>query len=105
MNKKQLSEHQESLVEIMQSLNFGRIEDLPVHAGQPVLAPPPRVIREVKFGGDNGPRLEVANDDFELKAQVRELFAQMKVMGNGVIRCLEVKHGLPFRMTIEENAA
>ncbi|MBN2583217.1 MAG: hypothetical protein JXL80_09115 [Planctomycetes bacterium] len=100
-----LSPNNRRLVAMMQSLNFGRIEDLPVHAGQPVLDPPPRVVREVKFGGDNGPRPEITKADFELKVQVRELFAQMEAMGNGTIRSLEVRHGLPFRMTIEEVAA
>jgi len=86
----------------MQRLNHGRIFDLTVRDGQPVMDPPPRVVREIKFGGENGPRPEVAKADFALKGQVRELFAQMEAMGDGVIRSIEVKHGLPFRMTIEE---
>ena len=89
------------LVELMQGINFGRIEGLSVRAGVPVLDPPPRVVHEIKFGGENGSRPEAARQDFALKAQVRELFAQMQAMGDGVIRCLEVKHGLPFRMTVE----
>ena len=93
------------LVEVMQRLNFGCIEGLVVRDGEPVFDPPPRVLREVKFGGENGPRPEAAKADFALKAQVRELFAQMEAMGSGVILSLEVKHGLPFKMTIEEDAA
>ena len=93
------------LVELMQRLNFGRVEGLAVADGEPVFAPPPRVVREVKFGAENGPRPEMAKADFALKAQVRELFAQMEAMGTGVIRTIEVKHGLPFRMTVEEDAA
>ena len=67
--------------------------------------PPPRVAREVKFGGDNGPRSETAKGDFALKAQVRELLAQLEALGDGLVECIEVKHGLPFKMTVEEDAA
>ena len=93
------------LVRLMQALTFGRIEGLAISHGDPVLDPPPRVVREVKFGGENGPRPEAAKADFALKAPICELFAQMEAMGDGIIRCIEVKHGLPFKMTVEEDAA
>lgn len=78
---------------------------LVIRQGEPVLDPPPKVVRDVKFGAENGPRPESDLNDFVLKAQVRDLFAQFDVMGNGTIRCLEVKHGLPFRMQVEEVSA
>ena len=90
------------LVELMQGINFGRLEGLVVHRGEPELDPPPRVIREIKFGGENGPRMEVGKPDFTLKAQVRDMFAQLEALGDGVIPCLEIQRGLPFRMTVEE---
>jgi len=93
------------LVEMMQQLNFGRIEDLVVRRGEPVHHPPPRMVREVKFCAENGPRPEAAKQDFTLKAQVRALFAQMNAVGDGVIARIEVKRGLPFRMTVEEVTA
>ena len=103
--KSSLSHARVRLIELMQRINYGRIEGLSVRRGEPVLDPPPRIVREIKFGGENGPRPETAKEDFFLKAQVRELFAQMEAMGSGVIRTIEIKHGLPFRMTVEEDAA
>jgi len=105
LTKAALSPARARLVEVMQRLNFGRVEGLVVRRGEPVLDPPPRVVREVKFCTENGPRPETAKDDFALKAQVRELFAHMETMGDGIIARIEVKHGLPFRMIVEENAA
>ncbi len=93
------------LVRLMQELNFGQVRDLVVRDGEPVFDPPPRVIREVKFGGENGLRPETAKGDFALKAQVRELRAQLEALGDGVVECIEVKHGLPFKMTVEEVTA
>jgi hypothetical protein len=89
----------------MQDINFGQVQDLTVRDGEPVFEPPPRVIREVKFGCENGPRPETAKSDFTLKVQVREMLAQLEALGDGVVECIEVKHGLPFKMTVEEDAA
>lgn len=103
--KSSLSEPQHRLIELMQRINYGRIEGLVVRAGQPVLDPRPRIIREIKFGGENGPRAESAKVDFALKAQVRDLLAQLEALGDGVVPCIEIQRGLPFRMTLEEVCA
>lgn len=91
------------LVELMQRVNFGRIEGLLVRDGDPVFedAAPPRVILEVKFGADNGPRSEAAITDFSLKTQVVDLFAHLDRLQNARIEALTVKHGLPFGMHVE----
>ena len=103
--KLSLTPSQQQLLAEMQRINFGRIFDLTVRDGQPVMDPPPRVVREIKFGSDNGPRPEAAKVDFTLKAQVRDLFAQLEALGDGVIPCIEIQRGLPFRMTVEEVCA
>ena len=105
LTKQSLSPSQRRLLGLMQRISFGRIEALVVRDGQPVFDPPPRVIREVKFGGENGPRPEVAKQDFALKAQVREFFEHLNELDNATIRSVEIKHGLPFKMTVEEGAA
>ena len=105
MHKQELSECRRVLVEMMQAVNFGRLEGLAIRKGEPVFDPPPLVVREVKFCAENGVRPESAREDFSLKAQVLELFAQMEALGDGTISSLEVKHGLPFKMTVAEGAA
>jgi hypothetical protein len=85
----------------MQELNFGRIERLAVKAGEPIWNPPPRIVREVKFGGDNSPRPEREMQSFSLKSRLVELFRHLDGIASGEIALLEVKHGLPFRMLIE----
>jgi len=103
--KSSLSQPNTQLIELMQHVNFGRIEGIPICNGELILDPPPRVIREIKFCAENGPRPETTKQDFVLKAQVRDFFAQVEALGNGVIHSLEVKHGLPFKMIVEENTA
>lgn len=98
-SRKCLSPGRQRLLQMMQRLNFGRMESLWIRHGEPVFNPPPRVLREVKFGGDNGPRPEIARTDFILRKEHVELFACLDEMGEGTIDILEVRHGLPFRMT------
>ena len=93
------------LLKLMQRLNFGRIEHLAIQDGEPLFDPPPHLVRDVKFCGENGPRRELALEDFALKAQVRDLFAHLDDLRTGTILALEVKHGLPFRMQVEEGTA
>lgn len=91
-----LSPARHRLLGILQNLNFGRLEGLVVRAGEPVLDPMPRVVREHKFGGENGPRPEARRGEFALKDQHRDLFRLLDDLGDGVIAVLTVKHGLPF---------
>ena len=99
-----LASDRRRLLKRMQQINFGRIEALVIRDGQPVLDPPPRVVREIKFGGENGPRPEAAITDFVLKAQIVEMFRYFDDLGDGVVEFIEVKHGLPFRMAVEDAA-
>ena len=102
--KSNLSKPKAQLVELMQRLNYGYLEGLTVRNGEPIFDPPPRVVRQVRFCRENRPRQEIGKSDFILKAEVRDLFAHMEAMGDGVIECLEIQRGLPFKMTIEEDA-
>ena len=105
MTKASLPPARERLVKLMQEVNFGRILEVPVRGGEPVIDRPLRVVREIKFGGENGPRPEATKLDFTLKAPVLELFTHMEAIGDGVIPCIEIQRGLPFRMTVEEVCA
>lgn len=97
-----LSPSKRRLLRIMQEVNFGRIEGLVVHNGEPVLNPALHIVREIKLGADNGPRPELSTSDFALKIQVVELLEHIRKMGNGIVRCIEIKNGLPFLMSVED---
>jgi hypothetical protein len=103
--KRTLSPSRRQLLELMQRLNFGKIENLQVRDREPVLEPLPRITQEIKFAAaENGPRPELASGNFLLKAQVVELFEQLDRLGTGTIEMIEVKHGLPFRMFVAGQA-
>jgi hypothetical protein len=103
-HKASLTPSRRRLLELFQQINFGRVEALVLLNGDPVLDPVPRVVQEIKFGGENGPRPELSNGDFHLKSQVIELFQHLDQLGDGTIEAIEVKHGLPFRMILAKDA-
>lgn len=86
----------------MQAINFGRIEYLSIKNGDPVVDSFTKVTREIKFGGDNGPRPEMSDSDFALKSQVLDLFRQFDQISSAQIDLIEIKHGMPFRMLVKE---
>jgi len=96
-----LSEGRRRLLRLMRELHFGSIEDLEVRDGEPVFEPAPRVVREIKFGSEKDPTPQTAARDLTAKIQVTELFDSLTSIGDGTIGRLEVKHGIPFRMTME----
>jgi len=85
------------LITRFQQWNFARIEGLIVRGGEPILDPLPRVVREHKFGGENGPRPESRLEDYSLKPQLVDLFRALDDLGDGTIDVLTIKHGLPFQ--------
>jgi hypothetical protein len=101
VTKSSLAPESAHLVELMQAVNYGRIEDLVIRSGQPVFDPAPRIIEKLKIGGDNGPRPEIGCPDFRLKGGVVELLELLARLGDGEVRLIEIRCGLPVSAEIE----
>lgn len=101
--KSSLSARQRRLLETMQNLNFGFIEDLRIAAGEPIFSPPLRIVKDIKLGAaDNCARPELHHADFALKREHLELFQYLRSLGDGRVERIEVKAGLPFRFMVEQ---
>lgn len=96
-----LSYEKKLLVKMMNDLNYGQILNLRFKDGEPVLRPPPRLIREVVFGKDNQCNAMSDKSDYALKKQVLQLFEIMEETVNGTIVVLRIQNGLPIRMELE----
>jgi hypothetical protein len=57
-------------------------------------------MREITFKESEAPGKRGFPEDFALKEQVVKLFQMMEEVRDGLIRRLEVKGGLPFRVYI-----
>jgi hypothetical protein len=93
------------LVELIQSVYFGRVERLVLRDGQPIFDPAPRVVRTLKLGGSgrNVPRPQAGSEDFPLKKEVVELLDQLELIGDGIVSKIEILHGLPMLLELEQD--
>ena len=91
-----LSAGQRALVELMNEQQFGRIENMPVRGGQPILDRDVKVVRVARLGGESYPLKLTNAEEFELKRQVRDLFHELALLEHGTVVRLEFRHGLPF---------
>jgi len=100
--KSSLSRAQRWILERMQWLNYGRIEELSFHEGEPLFEPPPRFILRIKTNGCNGARPELDSEDFPLKAEQRNFFQYLGELESGIVRKIEICAGLPVSMEVEK---
>jgi hypothetical protein len=103
VSKSSLSDSEQRLVELLQDINFGRIEHLQVRRGAPVLDPAPDVVRTQKMGGTKGPRQEAFLQDFWLKEPVIDLVQTIREIGDGEILLITVMHGLPHVLEVRHH--
>ncbi len=86
---------------LLQRLGFGHLESVKIRRGALVLDPGPTVVKVMKFGvADSQPPTD-GSAAFELKKAMTELVEYIRGVDYGEIRCLEVRHGLPFSMEVE----
>jgi len=85
---------QRRLLKVMTESQYGRIENLRVRAGQPLLDSSVKIVRTALLGG--GSRgTTVHGDQFELKKAVLDLFDELERLNHGTVARLEFKRGLP----------
>lgn len=104
-SKCSLSKTRRNLVELMQKMNFGRIERLYIRNGEPHFESGSRILRDVVFGKNNSPNPARNREDFLLKDQICELFDLCDRERSFVIENLIIQNGLPVRMTVMNGAA
>ena len=102
VTKAALTPARRRLVELMQEVNYGRIEQLEVREREPVFKPPPGVVRHIVFGKDNRPNARHATDGFALKKKVVELFEVFDRERSFLILELVIDNGLPVRMAVAD---
>jgi hypothetical protein len=102
VTKAVLTPARKRLVELMQEINFGRIENLQIRDAEPIFNPPPTVLRHYLFGKENGPNAYRIVDNFSLKKKLAELFAIFDHERSLSIQELIIDNGLPLRMTVAD---
>ena len=100
VHKQDLSVPRRKLVELMREVRYGRIKVLRVARGEPVLDPPPEVIRLIVLGRKEAQNRPGPWGDGALKDQIVDLFQVLDREQDVLIRDLVIDNGLPIRMDI-----
>ena len=100
VSTQELLPSERAFVAAMQQLHFGCYEHLRIRDGEIVLDPWPVGVQNIRFAVDS-PARRLPRTGFTLKRQVAELLGYVRTVAAGEIRTLEVRHGLPFSMTVE----
>jgi hypothetical protein len=91
---------EQRIVADMQQRRFCRYEFISIRGGELVLNPWPATVTAVRFASQD-PATTNPAAEFQLKRQMIEFLEYVRTIDSGEIRCLEVRHGLPFSMEVE----
>ena len=94
----ELSPARQTLVRILQAINFGEIQGIRVRKADPLFDDTSIVIIDAKLDKEEGPRPELQLSDFVLKEKVLRLVAHLDYLKNGAIQTIEVRAGVPRRI-------
>ncbi len=101
MRRHELSVPQRKLLTLMKKVGYGRINNLAVEKGEPVISPDSSIERDLKLDADDT-RIK-STEDFQLKKKVIKFFEQLMEIKDGFIRKIEIRGGLPVQIqTIEK---
>lgn len=100
MRLSDLSPARQDLIRLCQNVVYGQLLGIGIKQGDPVLDPPPIVLIDIKLDSIDDARPEVALPDFVLREEIVRLVERLDYLCNGVIDRLEVRAGIPRRMTI-----
>jgi hypothetical protein len=92
------------LIRLIRQTQFGCISNIKLSAGQPVFDGNTSVSIEFKLSGLEPTKEVLSEQDYLNRPQVRTLFERFRTLGNGTIECIDVRDGLPFKMTIKRKA-
>ncbi|HKZ20275.1 MAG TPA: hypothetical protein VJQ57_09210 [Acidimicrobiia bacterium] len=102
MRKAQVSLQRQELIALLQDIHFGSIERLLIRDGEPILRPPPTIVRDIALGKPRGPHPASGLADFALRNELTDLFKLFDEERDTTIERVVVQAGLPHRVILRE---
>ena len=100
----QISAHRQSLIRLFQSTNYGCLQDLIILDREPILnSPRPIVFADIRLDAEEHSRDELSLPDFVLCAEFHRLLSMLDEIANGEISRIEIRAGVPRRLTIRKS--
>jgi hypothetical protein len=105
MQKNELSPEEKSLLDLMRSIQYGRIFYLKLAEGRIRFLPETERVDDFKLGTQKKSARLDAKDDFELKKEAAEFFRRLREVKNGIVEVVEIKRGLPDIFRVRRKVA
>lgn len=100
----QATKAEQEIIRLIRETQFGSITNIRLTDGQPIIDKNTEVSVEYKLSGIDASREALSEEDYLRKPQVRTMFERFRTIGSGSIECLDVRDGLPFKMTVTRKA-
>jgi hypothetical protein len=101
LTRASLTEARRSLLDRGLQLGFGRIEQVVLKNGEPLVDGRVRFVRTVKFGGEKELPAKPVHADFALTRPWLEFFEELDTLQDGTIDRIELRHGQPLFMEVD----
>lgn len=103
MTFRQLSQGDRSLLSLMQSVYYGRLENLAIRNGHAVVTKESRKIRSHKIGAaKHSHDAGQTGADFLLNEKQQEFLTAVSGIADGIINEIQIQAGLPVSLETEE---
>jgi hypothetical protein len=93
-----LTAAQRALVQVMRDWQFGRIENMRVEGGQPILGGGAKLVRVQRLDADRQRTQALREAEWQLKQEIRSLFEELTRLQDCLIVRLGFRHGLPVQL-------
>ncbi len=103
MTFRQLDRRDQNLFTLMQTVDYGRLENFVIQDGHAIATKQSRKVRSRKIGADKIQRRATRSDgDFLLTDKHEEFLSLVQGTADGIIKVIQIQAGLPVSLEIEE---
>ena len=100
----QITSAQRDFARLVRETRFGSIEHIRLNGGQPVIDANLEVRVVFRLSGVEPPLEVMTDNDYLGRPQVRAMFERFEQVREGIVECLDVRDGLPFKMTVRRGS-
>jgi len=99
----QITDAERAFARLVHETRFGTIENIRLSGGQPVIDDNTEIATEYRLSGMEPAREVMTDDEYLSKPQVRSMFERFKLVREGTVQNLDIRDGLPFKMTVRRS--
>lgn len=99
-----LTDAESTLIQLIQKMRFGRIENFRLVDGQPIVGAETELCTEYRLSGVEQPWEVITDREFLNMPHVRTMFERFEHERDGTVDYLDVRDGLPSRLMVRRKA-